>query len=80
MEIELTAISFYDETGKIYWQLMVATNYNGNSQRGYFYGARGEPRRYYHLNALYQFCAENFGNCKYISIEIKPMQEAKSTH
>ncbi len=76
VSFELCAKTYLDEDDKKYWQLHVRAKNNGFQQEGVYYGARGEPRRYYQLNALFDTCSEIFGNCDKLLVNLFPEKAA----
>ena len=69
--IELSAITCVDENNKKYWKLHVKAINNTFTQEGFYHGARGEVRRFYQLNVLYETCCEIFENAKKLTIYLK---------
>ncbi len=69
LEISLTAIAHNDDTGKEYWLLKIKTFNNGVIQESFLYGARGEERKFFQLNALVKACREYAPSVNKVTIE-----------
>ena len=71
VQIKVTALPTIDEDIKRCWELYVEVENNGFNQKGFLYGARGEVRKFYQLNALVDTCMDYLGNCSELKVQLK---------